>query len=371
MRLIFVAPPHTETTGDFAACAFTQNLMTLCEALTNRGVDTVLLSGEENEASCGWHIDYYSSRDRHRWFGEFDKTKTMNIDWSDTPAWREANLRAAAAMVPLNLDPRNDIIMLSVGSSQSRIMKEFQNITSVEYAVGYEGTTAPYRVYCSLAWKNFLAGKQSERFGPHDTVIHHYTEPQKWINIRHDDYVLFVGRIFRGKGPQEAAAIARASGRKLILAGTGVKSVEADRIHLDDGSFILGNQEEIEYVGPVNKSERSTLMRDAYATIVPTQYFEPFGLVAIESTMLGTPVLTTNWGAFPETILPEMGSTFSSLNEGIAKLELLGDLDRLGVHMATMDNYSTTSQVPKYIDYLSSLLEHPQPAWQSGFARSW
>lgn len=364
VRLIFVAPPHTETTGEFAACAFTQNLMSLCEALTNRGVDTVLVSGQENEASCGRHIDYYSRLDRHRWFGDFDRTKTMDIDWSDTPVWHEANLRAAAAIASLRPDPGNDIIMLSVGSSQARIMNEFPGITSVEYAVGYEGTTAPFRVYCSLAWKNFLAGKQGERLGPRDAVIHHYTEPQKWINIKHDDYLLFVGRIFRGKGPQEAAAIARASGRKLILAGTGVKSVESDRIDLDDGSVIVGTREEIEYVGPVDKSERSDLMRDAYATLVPTQYFEPFGLVAIESTMLGTPVLTTDWGAFPETIHPSMGLTFSSLSDGVKKLELLGELDRLGVHMTTMEHYSTTSQAPKYEEYLSSLLEHRQQAWR-------
>jgi glycosyltransferase involved in cell wall biosynthesis len=44
-------------------------------------------------------------------------------------------------------------------------------------------------------------------------------------------------------------------------------------------------------------------MSRAKAVFVPTQYFEPFGGVAVEAQMCGTPVISSDFGVFNETVL--------------------------------------------------------------------
>jgi glycosyltransferase involved in cell wall biosynthesis len=52
-------------------------------------------------------------------------------------------------------------------------------------------------------------------------------------------------------------------------------------------------------VGPERRGE---LMAGAQAVWVPTIYCEPFGNVAVEAQLCGTPVITTDWGAMTETV---------------------------------------------------------------------
>ena len=44
------------------------------------------------------------------------------------------------------------------------------------------------------------------------------------------------------------------------------------------------------------------LFANAKCTLMPSKYAEPFGFVALESMLSGTPVITTDYGAFPETV---------------------------------------------------------------------
>jgi glycosyltransferase involved in cell wall biosynthesis len=57
-----------------------------------------------------------------------------------------------------------------------------------------------------------------------------------------------------------------------------------------------------EYLGPVGL-ERAELYQNAKAVFVPTTYVEPYGTVNVEAQMCGTPVITTDWGAFTETVI--------------------------------------------------------------------
>jgi glycosyltransferase involved in cell wall biosynthesis len=110
-----------------------------------------------------------------------------------------------------------------------------------------------------------------------------------------EDYFLMCGRIVWSKGVDIAVQVTKKLGVKLILAGTTQGPQDCN----------LGAEwpNHVEYVGYVGVEERKKLMSGAKALFCPTVYNEPFGYVAIEAMLSGTPVITVDWGAFTETVL--------------------------------------------------------------------
>ncbi len=79
---------------------------------------------------------------------------------------------------------------------------------------------------------------------------------------------------------------------------TWEKSYRPGRLEPQDGMIYEGN---IEYIGCIGPKQRAKEMGQAKAVFVPTESAEPFGNVTVEAQFCGTPVITTDWGAFPET----------------------------------------------------------------------
>lgn len=117
-------------------------------------------------------------------------------------------------------------------------------------------------------------------------------------------YLVWVGRFAPEKGPLDAVTVAERAGVPLKLAGRATNKEE--QAYFD--ALVaprLGRQ--VEYVGEVTTSERDALVGAAAASLVPTRWREPFGLTAIESAMLGTPVLGYPAGATAELLRSGIG----------------------------------------------------------------
>jgi glycosyltransferase involved in cell wall biosynthesis len=108
-----------------------------------------------------------------------------------------------------------------------------------------------------------------------------------------DDYYLYFGRVCEEKGVHLAIQATEKMGKKLIIAGPG---------SLNSIGY-SNTPSHVEIFGVANADQRKQLMRKAKALFGLTYYVEPFGNMIIESNLSGTPVITTDWGAFPEIVI--------------------------------------------------------------------
>ncbi|MFK3978760.1 glycosyltransferase family 4 protein [Micromonospora sp. NPDC050397] len=117
-------------------------------------------------------------------------------------------------------------------------------------------------------------------------------------------YLVFVGRITPDKRPDLAVQVAREAGLPLKVAAA-VHSVDREYWQNKIRPLFLAN--DVEFLGEIGDEEKPELFGGALATLFPSDWPEPFGLVMPESMACGTPVIALDRGAVREIIEPGAG----------------------------------------------------------------
>jgi glycosyltransferase involved in cell wall biosynthesis len=348
MRFHVVSLPHTHTTPAFAACAFTQKVTRFCQMMKGLGHAVILYAGEQNEAPCDEHVPCISERRRAEMVGSRHYTEA---DWSH-PAWAGFNANVIGQMHE-RIQPQ-DFICLIGGRAHQPIADAFPNHLSVEFGIGYSGTFAKYRVFESYAWMHMVYGAaagSADRADGHwfDEVIPNQVDEALFPAGAGDgDYLLYVGRLIDRKGYRIAQEVAERLGKRLMLAGPGEP---------------LGYGE---FVGEVGPERRAELMGGAIALFAPTVYVEPFGTVTIEAMACGTPVITTDWGAFTETVLPGVDGfrcrMFSEFCDAVWKAV---QLDRSKIRERALARFAMPVVAERYQRYFARLATLHGAGWYS------
>ena len=142
-----------------------------------------------------------------------------------------------------------------------------------------------------------------------------------------EDFLLFVGRVNREKGPEVAVDVARRTGARLVMAAAIKEKFE--QAYWDENvKPILTGKEEI--LGEITVDEKADLMARARAVLFPIQWEEPFGLVMAEANACGTPVLAFPRGAVPEVIAD--GETGFLCADAAAMSEAVGRVEEIDPH---------------------------------------
>ena len=106
-----------------------------------------------------------------------------------------------------------------------------------------------------------------------------------------ESYFLFAGRVEKIKGMEILLnAFEKLPQYRLIVAGTGTQLEEYQK-HVEDHGI-----SNVEFLGFVERPQLQQLMQSAKAVIVPSQWYETFGMTVIEAFALGTPVIGADIG---------------------------------------------------------------------------
>jgi glycosyltransferase involved in cell wall biosynthesis len=361
VKVHLVSLPHTETTKAFSWCAFTEKNRKLAGMLDSLGWDVRLYAGEVNEAPCTEHITLFSRKEQADLFGGYDWTRDVYNTWSGAE-WDLWNGRAIEA-IRERADP-GDILALCMGSSQWDIAKALPNLWPVEVGIGYGGVWAPYRVYESYAWMHYLSGKKEpdDDIRYYDVVIPNSFEAADFpLGDGKGGYALFVGRLIRRKGIQIAVEATARLGIDLVVAGQGVTDSGPGWLK---GIDIRVEGAHIRHVGVVGPEERARLMGGARFVMTPSIYLEPFCGVHVEAMMCGTPVITTDWGVFTETVRQGVnGYRCRVLSEFVEAGRRAGDLDRAAIHDDAHARWSTDVVRHQYHAYFERLATLRGKGW--------
>ena len=283
-----VGLPHTNLTDRFSWSAYTGKVRRFPKMMEPLGYDTVVYHAGVGEQNDDWFKGSYtrvlSEKEREARFG--DTIPVFDVDLFST-----FNKRVIVEIAK-TIQPR-DIICLSAGGHlQREIADSFPNNITCEFGVGYEGVFANFICFESYAWMHTVYGwwkganTMDGRF--YDVVIPNYYDVSQFPLVppydKRDDYLLYLARLDDRKGIRVACEVAKHAGMRLVTAGSGVPP---------DG---------VDHQGIVGPAQRAALLAGARALIQPTMFLEPFGGSVVEAMLSGLPVITTDWGAFTETV---------------------------------------------------------------------
>ncbi len=191
-------------------------------------------------------------------------------------------------------------------------------------------------------------------------AIPNFIEPERFTFASHvpaDAPLVFLSRVEDIKGPDTAIAIARASGRRLIIAGNRSDS-GAQREFFDREIQPRIGREGIEWIGEVNDEQKNRVLGSAAALVVPIRWDEPFGIVFAEALACGTPVITCPRGATPEIVIDgTTGFLIRNVDEGRTAVRRLDFINRARCRRDAEERFSAARVAHRYLDLYGDLVE--------------
>ena len=168
-------------------------------------------------------------------------------------------------------------------------------------------------------------------------------------------YFLFVGRLVKTKGLQDLLPLFRRYEKaQLWIVGVGNYEPVLRRMARESPN--------IKFLGYQSGEQLGILYKQAVATIVPSLWYEVFGLVILEAFSQGTPVLVRNRGGMPK-IIEESGGGFvfdtekdlvNAMDQLLGNQNLRQEAGRRG-YEALQQKWSADLHIQRYLELVEQI----------------
>ncbi len=79
-----------------------------------------------------------------------------------------------------------------------------------------------------------------------------------------------------------------------------------ERIALEQRAISLGIKERVEFIGSIPTEDIPTYINKATLVVIPSRWYEAFGIVAVEAALMARPVVATNTGGLAEIVIDDV-----------------------------------------------------------------
>lgn len=160
------------------------------------------------------------------------------------------------------------------------------------------------------------------------------------------DHFVWIARMNKHKGVENAIAAAEKLRVKLLLAGR----IDPTQMKYFKKVIKPHLNKKIKYVGELTEAQLSDFYGPAKALLYPIEWEEPFGLVVTESMACGTPVIAYRRGSMLELI--KDGKTGfvvdSNLNKLVEAMKKVDQIDRALVRKEIEERFSKERMIDDY-----------------------
>jgi glycosyltransferase involved in cell wall biosynthesis len=207
---------------------------------------------------------------------------------------------------------------------------------------------------------------------PWTGIVHHgLTFDEAACSEERDESLVFVGRICEEKGIVDAIEVARLTGRRLRIAAK-IGPTPAEQAYAEEVFRPALERADTEFLGEVSGPERDRLVGSSYALLMPGAWPEPFGLVAIESLAVGTPVIARRVGALPEIVRHGVDGFLADDPPQMAFLtDRVAELDRSAIRTHALEAFSASRMVDDYEEVYSTMLSNRRHDVSGNGHREW
>lgn len=351
MRFHILGLPHTVTSKEYIACAYTQKVYKFAKMMTARGHEVIHYGHEESDLPCTEHVTVLSTEDWKKTYGDHDWRKHFFKFDTNDHAYQTFYKNAIEEVGKRK--QKNDFILPFWGAGTRPVCDAHPDLITVEPGIGYAGGHwARFKIFESYSIHSAYYGLNSVgtcNEDWYDVVIPNYfeTEDFQYAPEEKEDYFLFLGRVYEGKGVNIAVQATEAIGAKLIIAGQnslkdmGYKEIPA---HVTE-------------IGYADVETRKRLMSRAKGAFVASLYNEPFGGVQVECLFSGTPTITTDWGSFTENNIHGVtGYRCRTFEQFTWAAKNIDKIKPQACRDFAINNFSLEVVAKKYEEYFQSVL---------------